>query len=742
MLIILSSTVYSSELVENPNVPLVILVDRSYSMTESLNGQPKFKIVRAAFSELANRFHGQKNVSVRFFAGGRDKQDSTVNCQTSELSMPLGHVVNAQSMERLIASVRPLGRKTNIAYAIEAARKDLEAFARGKIILLSDGAENCLKDPIGLAESLAAQNITIDTIGIGLPGQFAELGRIALAGAGDFQLGGSAAEIALALAGSMPEALTDASIGDFSGVSSSNSTAAGSVNIAPVKAKNSPNSMPLSPSLPAPPVESLQLEFDIVNEKPKEPVAVEIILDVSGSMAAKLQGQSKMVLARAALAKALRGLDSPAFKVGLRAYGFDNSVAKTAEASCPNTELLISIATSKIDAIREKVNNLTPFGYTPIAKSLLLAGEDLQQVRSGKQMIILISDGEETCDGDPVSAIKKLRKMGIDVDTHVIGFDLDKAQAEQMQAIAAAGKGQYYDAKDADELKDALLRVIDVAQNKIDPTWLREIHPVAGGGTADTAVDLLPGTYTLQHFLEKGKQLYFRVNTKKAQYGIIRGLIQSRRLVRDGDGVAESTQGFAQYRLSLYQMKGKKNRGRFVRLSGEPGEFGHVGYYDTEGKGFIFTIGSIYDRVHKDALFNIEIMDAGDKYLGFEAPSSIDEQPLMLGVNENIIGHLGDGDITDIYKVDLSKSNASSNDTANFYIDFTPDDKDFRYRIKVKSSAGNNILSKASKGEPVKLSVKLDRDEREFYIEIKSNNPNLRSRFTPYRLQLKAGDHE
>ena len=156
-------------------------------------------------------------------------------------------------------------------------------------------------------------------------------------------------------------------------------------------------------------------------------------------------------------------------------------------------------------------------------KLKLKTAEDLQQVRSGKQMIILISDGEETCDGDPVSAIKKLRKMGIDVDTHVIGFDLDKAQAEQMQAIAAAGKGQYYDAKDADELKDALLRVIDVAQNKIDPTWLREIHPVAGGGTADTAVDLLPGTYTLQHFLEKGKQLYFRVNTKKAQYGIIRG---------------------------------------------------------------------------------------------------------------------------------------------------------------------------------------------------------------------------
>lgn len=749
-LIFLSSSVYSSEHIEDPNIPVVILVDRSYSMTEALNGQPKFKIVRSAFRELAQEFHGQRNVSVRFFAGGRNKQDNEINCQTSELSIPLGQVGDAQTMEQLIAGVRPLGRKTNIAFAIEAATKDLEKFARGKIILLSDGSENCQQDPIGLAESLEAQNITIDTIGIGPPGQFAELGRIALGGGGNFQLGTSAAEIAFAIAGSMPGALTDAPTGVIDNFPASSSAAkvessqAGSPSMAISNpaVSNSSNSTPLKPSTPAPAVQSLQLEFNIVNEKPKDPVAVEIILDVSGSMAAKLQGQSKMMLARTALAEALRGLDSPAFKVGLRAYGFDNSVPKTVEASCLNTELLIPIEASQITSIREKVKTLQPFGYTPIAKSLLLAGDDLTNTTSGKKMIILISDGEETCAGDPVAAAKKLGQMGIDVDTHVIGFDLDKEQAKQMHSIADAGEGQYYDAKDAVELKKALLRVVEIAQNKIDPTWLRDIHPVAGGTTAETAVDLLPGTYTLQHFLEKGTQLYFRVNTKKAQYGVLRGLIQSRRLVRDGSDVVESSQGFAQYRLSLYEMKGKKNRGRFVRLSGEPGEFGHVGFNDTEGKGFIFTIGSAYDRVHKDALFNIEIMDSGDKYLGHEAPVSINEQALLLAIDDDIVGHLGDGDITDVYKVVVSDNVNSTTKSAKFVIDFAPDDKMFKYRMKIKSSSGKNILSKASKGEAVQLSVDLDDDVQEFYIEIKSNNPNLRSRFTSYRLQLKAVDNE
>jgi len=750
LLILLSSSVYSSEIVEDTNVPVVILVDRSYSMTESLNGQPKFKIVRAAFRELAHQFQGQNNVSVRFFAGGRNKQDSTINCQASELSIPLGQVVDVQTMEQLIAGVRPLGRKTNITFAIEAATKDLERFERGKIILLSDGSENCLQDPIGLAESLAAQNIAIDTIGIGPPGQFAELGRIALAGAGEFQSGTSAGEIASAIAGSMPDTLTDPVAGAMDNFQAASvpatmayqEAARSSMATPKTTNSNSSNSIPMIPSTPAPAVQSLQLEFDIVNEKPKDPVAVEIILDVSGSMAAKLQGQSKMVLARAALAQALRGLDSPAFKVGLRAYGFDNSVPKTAQASCPNTELLIPIATNQIASIRDKVNTLQPFGYTPIAKSLLLAGDDLKNTSAGKQMIILISDGEETCAGDPVLAAKKLREMGIDVETHVIGFDLDKVQAEQMHAIAAAGQGQYYDAKGADELKKALVRVVEIAQNKIDPTWLRDIHPIAGGTTPETAVDLLPGTYTLQHFLEKGTQLYFRVNTKKAQYGIIRGLIQSRRLIRDGDDVVESSQGFAQYRLSLYQIKGKKNRGRFVRLSGEPGEFGHVGFNDTQGDGFIFTIGSVYDRVHKDALFNIEIIDSGDKYQGHEAPDSIDEQPLVLTVDDNIIGHLGDGDITDTYKVVTSEIATLTNNATTYVIDFTPDDIAFKYRIKIKSSSGKNILTKASKGERVQLSVSINKDAQEFYIEIKSNNPNLKSRFTAYRLQLKAVDNE
>jgi len=132
------------------DLPVVILFDRSYSMTDLLHGQPKIKIAKHAFRDLAQRFHGQIQVSVRFFAGGRNEQDEAANCVASEQSFPMGKRVDATAVDGLVSGLRPLGRKTNIAFAIEQATKDLAGFERGRIILISDGQENCEQDPIAL----------------------------------------------------------------------------------------------------------------------------------------------------------------------------------------------------------------------------------------------------------------------------------------------------------------------------------------------------------------------------------------------------------------------------------------------------------------------------------------------------------------------------------------------------------------------------------------------------------------
>jgi Ca-activated chloride channel homolog len=728
----------ASEAMGSKGQPVVILFDRSYSMNDPLHGQPKIQIAKAAFRELAQRLHGQTRVAVRFFAGGVDKQDDAANCRASERSFAMGHKVDTATLERLVAGLRPLGRKTNIAHAMEQAVQDLAGQQGGRIILISDGQENCDLDPIALSGDLAQKNIRVDTIGIGQPGQFSQLGRIALAGSGEFRLAASAGALAQALGQGLPPALPGAPEVQLPAAATVAEREQPPIPESPLVTELEPPPAPKQqpqapPAVPAPAVEPLVLEQEQVSDKPKEPVAIELILDVSGSMAGKVQGRSKMVLARAALREAVRGLDSAAFHVGFRAYGFDSSVPKTPEASCPNTVLLNPISVGQIGSIRGQIDGLQPYGYTPIARSLELAGADLRRTGATKQMIILISDGEETCGGDPAKVAAQLRQMGIDVETHVVGFDLDRKQARQMRSIAAAGGGKYYDAKDAVELKQALTSVVEVAQNKIEPTWLRTIHPIDGGSTPETAVDLLPGTYTLTRFLEKKEQMFFRVNTKKAQRGVVRGLIQSKRLIREGGDMVESSSGYSQYRISLYKMRGKKNRGRFVRLSGEPGSYGHVGYSDTSGDGFIFTIGSAYDRVHKDALFNIEISEAGDKLQGSEAAGDMAGDVIPVTMDDQVTGHLGDGDTVDLYRLSLPVRAQAVG------LELTPVDDRFRYRLTVKNSKGRRLHSMASRGGPVQMQLKPPADADAVFIEIKSNNPKLETRFTPYTLDIKAG---
>tara|TARA_R110001592_G_scaffold363371_1_gene685750 strand:+ start:389109 stop:391319 length:2211 start_codon:yes stop_codon:yes gene_type:complete len=694
-----------------------MLLDMSASMLEPLDGTPKYKLAQQALKNLEEALLGQTNISLIYFANGTDQQNDAANCLSSRQVIRNGEAVTLEHVSTVVHNLgQPEGRKTNIAHAIEIAAQELKTLGGGKIILISDGNENCELNPVELARELQAANIPIDTIGIGNAADFSELGRIALAGGGTFQLANSAIGLAEAISNAAPMS--------------------GAVGAGPQAMSVDAGSQQI-PAMPAPATEPMVLEMDVnVAEEVTLPVAVEIILDVSGSMAGRLQGIPKMTLARQALSEALLGLESTAFAVGFRAYGFDHSVAKTAEASCPNTVLLNPVARNQIPGIRTQVGGLIPYGYTPLAKSLELAGEDLLAVESDKQMIILLTDGEESCGGDPESVAANLRRRGIDVEVHIVGFDLTAEEATVMKDVAVAGGGAYYDAHNVAELSSALSQVIEVTANKVDPDWLRTISPVIGGKTPSEAVLLAPGTYTLTAHLPKGEEMFFRVTTARGQHGVVRGLIQSRRLIREGDTRVESDLGYAQYAIRLYEADGGKIGGRTVRLHGEPGSFGHVGYSDLLGNGFIFSISSNYDQVHKDALFNIEVTDASDQYVGVEASEQLTKTTPTITLNTPTTGHLGDGDRKDVYKVELGEATSVVTINLNFR------EPDFVSRVMVKGlSRGRKIQSAASRGDAYALVVDIPEAETEgLMIEIKSNNPALKEKFSSYELAVTTKD--
>ena len=124
----------------------------------------------------------------------------------------------------------------------------------------------------------------------------------------------------------------------------------------------------------------------------------------------------------------------PDVAVGLRAYGHRVNV-EDKEAGCADTERLLVPAAGNGPAIVDLANRLTPRGQTPIARSLQEAAADLQE-EGGAGTILLVSDGVESCGGDPVAVASDLRASGLDVILHTVGLGVTN---EEAKALAGSG---------------------------------------------------------------------------------------------------------------------------------------------------------------------------------------------------------------------------------------------------------------------------------------------------------------
>ena len=172
------------------------------------------------------------------------------------------------------------------------------------------------------------------------------------------------------------------------------------------------------------------------------------ILDASGSMWQKLDGDFKIAIAKNVLQKLVEGLPSDT-RCGLIVYGHNR------KSDCSDIETLIPIGILDKKLFAEKLNGLNPTGMTPIAKSIDHALAPLKK-ESGEVNCILVSDGLETCDGDACALVKKAKMQGVQLTMHVIGFGLAEADLSALECIAQAGGGQYLPANNAEELGEAL----------------------------------------------------------------------------------------------------------------------------------------------------------------------------------------------------------------------------------------------------------------------------------------------
>jgi hypothetical protein len=176
-----------------------------------------------------------------------------------------------------------------------------------------------------------------------------------------------------------------------------------------------------------------------------------LVFDASGSMAAQIEGGSRINVAKDAVSNYVSKLGQNV-NLSVVAYGHKgNSTQAQKTVSCNGIEEVYYLSPVKKAIVEEKVNLLNPNGWTPIAASLQRAEEILDKTAADSQKrIVLLSDGEETCGGDPVALACKLKAKGITVD--VIALAVDGVAYKQLDSISQCGGGSYYSVKGASDL--------------------------------------------------------------------------------------------------------------------------------------------------------------------------------------------------------------------------------------------------------------------------------------------------
>lgn len=110
-------------------------------------------------------------------------------------------------------------------------------------------------------------------------------------------------------------------------------------------------------------------------------------------------------------------------------------------------------------------------------------------------LIVLVTDGEETCDGDALAEIEKLKAAGFAVSLNIIGFAIDdQALADQFAQWADAGGGRYLAVDDAEGLADSVAAALAIPYTVHDATGA-----IVGEGIVDgDAIELEAGVYRVE----------------------------------------------------------------------------------------------------------------------------------------------------------------------------------------------------------------------------------------------------
>lgn len=186
----------------------------------------------------------------------------------------------------------------------------------------------------------------------------------------------------------------------------------------------------------------------------KENINIAIILDASGSMKNVQDGKTLMDIAKESIRDFASNLPEHA-QISLTIYGHKGTGSnQDKQLSCSSIEEIYPLDAYNAEDFSSTLDSIVPSGWTSMGASLEQVGERLVNQNSvdSTNVIYLVSDGKETCDGDPAEAAKKLAQSNINPIINVIGLAVNAEDAKELEQIAKNADGRYITAKNQQDL--------------------------------------------------------------------------------------------------------------------------------------------------------------------------------------------------------------------------------------------------------------------------------------------------
>lgn len=157
--------------------------------------------------------------------------------------------------------------------------------------------------------------------------------------------------------------------------------------------------------------------------KEAETTRLLFVFDASQSMFGRWNHQQKIFAAREILSNFMDSLQSVEnVEVAFRVFGDQYHVPPQV---CEDSRLIVPFGKKNTNKIKKALKDIVPKGTTPISYALEMAAGDFPDDDHCRNIIVLITDGIEECDGDPCEVSLRLQAKGIMLKPFVIGIGKD-----------------------------------------------------------------------------------------------------------------------------------------------------------------------------------------------------------------------------------------------------------------------------------------------------------------------------